>query len=263
MTQVFFIKIAKALQSNCVLKVFDISNNCINGKAANSIAATLVNKTKLEKVYLNGNQLQAEDVIMITSELQNTSLEVFNVSQIMMNNTAVNKIANVLVRSTQLQELYLSGNVLKAKDVFEISLGLQNTSTLKTFDISNNDISREAVDDIVYVLSRQVKLEMLILGGNNFKDGLIVMLNELKCYPTLQVLDISNNRADFTTIGRIAVTLCLQTNLQKLYFGGNNLVSARTLQALCYFLPQTTFDISCSNTSQTREDTSCNHVAHM
>ena len=259
------IKIAKALQTNCVLKVFDISNNCINGKAANSIAATLANKPKLEKVYLNGNQLQAEDVIMITSELRNTSLEVFNISQIMMNNTAVNKIANVLVRSTQLQELYLSDNVLKAKDVFEISLGLQNTSTLKVFDISNNDISKEAVDDIVYVLSRQVQLEKLIVGGNNFQDGLIVMLNELKCYPTLQVLDISDNRADFTTTGRIAVILCLQTNLQKLYFGGNNLVNARTLQALCYFLPQTTFDISCSNTmsDETREGNSCNHVAHM
>ena len=38
----------------------------------------------------------------------------------------------------------------------------------------------------------------------------------------------------------------------------------KTLQALCYFLPQTTFDISCSSTSdETREGNSFNHVAHM
>ena len=258
------IKIAEALQNNYVLKVFDISNNYINSKAANSIAATLANKTKLEELYLNGNQLQAEDMVTIISELQNTSLKIFNISQIMINNTAANRIASIFIRNTQLQELYLSENVLKTKDIFEISSGLKNTSTLKVFDISNNDISSEAADDIVYVLSRQVKLEKLILGGNDLQDSLIVIMNELKCYSTLKVLDISNNRAGIATMDRITVILCLQTNLQMLYCGGSNFVNAKTLQALYYFLPQTIFDISCSNTSrETREDNSSKHVAHM
>ena len=237
------IKIAEALQSNCVLKVFDVSNNCINGKAANSIAATLADKTKLEKLYLNGNQLQAEDVIM-TSELQNTSLEVFNISKIMMNNTAANKIANVLIRNTQLQELYLSENTLQAKDIVEISLGLENISTLKVFDISNNDISGEAADHISYVVSKQLKLEKLILGGNDLQGNLLVIIKELKCYSTLKVLDISNNSASVTTMDMMAVVLYSQANLEKLYLGGNNIVNDKTLEALQHFFPVTKFDVS-------------------
>ena len=42
------IKIAKALQYNSTLKVFDISNNFINTKAASSIGACLANKYKLK-----------------------------------------------------------------------------------------------------------------------------------------------------------------------------------------------------------------------
>ena len=89
-------------------------------------------------------------------------------------------------------------------------------------------------------------------------------MNELNCYSTLKVLDVSNNRAGIATMDRIAIIICLQTNLAMLYCGGNNLVNAKTLQALYYFLPHTIFDISCSNTSdETREDNSSKHVAHM
>ena len=259
------IKIADALQNNCVLKVFDISNNCINSKAAQCIAAALSNKTKLEKLYLNGNQLQAEDLIMITNELQNTSLKVFNVSQIMMNSTAARKIANVLVKNNQLQELYLSKNILNIKDIIEISLGLENTLTLKVFDISNNNISSEAAGDIAYALSKQVKLEKLILSGNSLQHGLIVIIKELKCYSTLKVLDISNNNVNVATTDNIAVVLYSQANLVELFLGGNNIMNVKTLQALQHFFPLTKFDISSTNNG-TAEDIPqgvSSHITHM
>ena len=61
-------------------------------------------------------------------------------------------------------------------------------TTLKAFDISNNEISSETAGDIAYVRSRQVKLENLILSKNNLQDGLIAITKELKCYSALKVL---------------------------------------------------------------------------
>ena len=259
------IKIAEALQSNFVLKVFDISNNHINSIAADSIAIALANKTKLEKLYLNGNEFQAEDIIKIAINLQSNSLKTFNVSQIIINHTAINRIANILARNTQLEELYLFGNALQTNGIFEILSGLENTSTLKVFDISNNDISAEAANNIAGVISKQVRLEKLIIGGNNLQHGLIVIMNELKCHGTLKVLDISSNNADITTMDTISVVLCFQRNVENLYLGGNNLVSTRTLNVLQYFLPVVTIDISCTNTTNETESLSAvsSHVAYI
>ena len=117
------------------------------------------------------------------------------------------------------------------------------------FDISNNDIGSEAADDIAFVVSKQVKLEKIILGGNNLQDGLIVITKALKCYSPLKVIDISSNSVSATIIDKIAVVFCFQIKLQKLYLGGNNTVSARTFQVLKYFLTQTEFDITSTKMS--------------
>ena len=171
--EVSMIKIAEALQSNTVLKVFDISNNNLNNTAVNSIAATLANKTILEELYLNENKLQAEGIIKIVKKLQSTSLKIFDVSKNNSDSTAASTIANVLILNTQLEELHVGGNILQTKGVIEISLALTNIVTLTVFNVSNNDISSEAARNIAYVISRQVKLEKIILYGNNLQDGLV------------------------------------------------------------------------------------------
>ena len=258
------IKIAETLRSNTTLKVFDISNNSVSDKAANSIAVTISNKVKLEKLYLNGNELQAEGIIAITTTLQSYSLKVFDVSRNDIKCTAASKIANILNRN-QIEELYLGGNILQTKGIGKISSGLVYTKTLKVFDISNNGISSEAAGDIARVVSKQVQLEKLIIGRNNLQDGLVVIIKE--CHQTLKTLDISNNNASITAIDKIVVFLCFHTKLEKLYLGGNNLVNEKTLQTLQFCLDLTAFDISCTNMSnETKEDTKSvlsRHVAHI
>ena len=249
------IKIAEALKHNSILKVFDISNNRINHKAVNSIVAALANKAKLEKLYLNGNELQAENVIKIVNRLCSSSLKILNVSTNTISGTAASEKSNIVMPHTKLEELYLGGNILHTSGI-KISMTLANITTLKVFDISNNNISSEAAVNIAYVISRQVRMEKLILGGNNLQDNLMLIVKELKCHPTLKMLDISSNSASTTTIDNIAVAfLCYQTKLEKLYLCGNNSVNAKTLQVLQYFLASTAFDISCDNTNdKTRQD---------
>ena len=248
------IKIAETLRSNTTLKVFDISNNSVSDKAANNIAVALSNKFKLEKIYLNRNELQTNSIIRILSCLYSTSLKIIDISHNIINSRAASVIANVLEKNIRLEELHVGGNILQAKGIIEILLYLTHITTL---DISNNNISSEAADGIAQFLSKQVKLEILILGGNDLQDGLVVIIK--KCHQTLRILDISNNNASIITTDKVAVFLCFQTKLEKLYLSGNNLVNANTLQTLQYIL--------CTNISdEAKEDTQnvlSRHVTHI
>ena len=257
------IKIAEALQSNYALKVFDISNNCINSKAANSIASALANKRELEKLLLNGNHLYPQDITEITNRLQSIAMKIFDISDLMINSIAANKIANLLTRNIQLEELYLGGNLLQVEGIFELLLGLRNTSTLKVLDISDNDICSKAAGNIAHVLSKQVKLGKLILGRNRLQDGLIEIINELNCHSTLKILDISNNSASSMTIDILVTMMCFYTKLQRLFLGGNNSVNTKTIQVLQYCLALTTFDISCDETTDEIESIVSSHAAYM
>ena len=256
--QVGIIKIAKALRDNSTLKVFDISNNDINIKAANSIADSLANKYKLEQLFLNGNALQTEGIIRIINKLQSTSLKVFNISQNNIRSIAASSIANLLVKNTELEELLLGDNILQTEGIIKIIKGLRNTTSLKVFDISNNDISSKAANDIAYVLSKQVKLENVNLGRNNLQDDLIIIVKKLNHYPNLKVLDIHDNNATTEIAHFLAAFLCCQNKLEKLYLGGNDLVSIEMLQALQRFSGLTALDISWTNVSdKVKEDISC------
>ena len=242
-------KIAEALQSNSILRVLDISSNGnISDEVVYNIATALANKTKLEKLYLNRNELKADGIVKIGNKLCTNSLKILNVSHNLSDSTAASTIQGILRLNTHLEELHLGGNILR-QGITVVSVGLTNTTTLKVFDISNNDIGSEAADDIAFVVSKQVKLEKLILDGNNLQDGLIVITKALKCYSALKVVDISSNNVSATIFDKIAVVFCFQTKLQKLYLGGNNTVSAKTLQVLKYFLAQTEFDITSTKMS--------------
>ena len=264
------IMISEALQNNCVLKVIDISNNKINSTTSN-IRTLLHNKSNLEKLYLNENNLSNEDFNMITSALQSTSLKILNISQnaFIYTPTWCQVIADILQSNPHLVELHMShiGRCVLRQGITPISVGLANTRTLKVLDISDNNICSEAAGDIANVLSKQVKLEKLILGRNKLKDGLIVIVKKLKCYPTLRILDISNNNASIAVIDKIAAVVCFQTRLEKLYLGGNNLMNTKTMEVLQYSLAQTAFDISFSDLNneakQNFSGVSSRYIVHM
>ena len=264
--EVGMIKIVEALHSNSSLKVFDISHNKINGKVVNSIAAALANKTKLEKLYLNENNLQSEDIIKITNKLCSTVLRIFNISQNICDSTAANNIGSIIMKNTQLEELHLGKNMIRTNGIIKMLSSLHITA-LKVFDISNNEISSKAAVDIAHVLSEQDKLEMLNLAGNELQDGLAIIVKKLKCYSTLKILDISNNNASIKTIDCIAIILCFQSKLEKLYLGGNNVENPKTIQALQYFLPLKEFDIPCTKISDKAEENVhrvvFKHMVHM
>ena len=244
-------KTKETIENISTLKVLDLTSNGISGNVMDDIEFILI-CNNLEELHLGRNNLQEAGMIKIAEALQsNLTLKIFDISNNNIKDKAVNSIAGALANKTKLEKLYLNGNNL---DISIILSKLQNsTNSLKILDVSQNAIYSEAADDIAHFLSKQIKLEQLILGGNNLQDGLLVIIRQLKCYPTLKVLDISSNSASMKTIDCIAILLRFQAKLDKLCLGGNNFVNAKTIQTLQYFLPLTTFDISCND--EVRDDT--------
>lgn len=86
--------------------------------------------------------------------LSTSNLSVLNISE-----EAAGHIAIVLSHNIKLQELYLGENNLQASSTKKITVGFQDVLNLKTIDISNNNISKEAAGFIAIVLSHNTMLQ--------------------------------------------------------------------------------------------------------
>ena len=99
----------------------------------------------------------------------------------------------------------MNGNNLQTKGTIKIARGLENTSTLIVFSISNNCITDKAANIVAVVLSKNSKLQKLYLAENSFQGkGGIETARALKDH---LVLDISNSRIDCCGLNEICVVL--------------------------------------------------------
>ena len=192
------IKIAKALQNTFTLTIFEFTDNNIDKEAADDIATALSHNTKLQKLYLAGNNLKAIGVIMIAKVLENnpSTLTIIDVSNndIGTEESAAANIASVLLNCHDLRELQLSGNNLQVMGAVKIARSLQKLSWLGVINFSDNNISEEAADDIAAALSHKKMLTKLNLGINNFQTtGIIKISRALKNIANLRELNISRN----------------------------------------------------------------------
>ena len=220
------------LQNFTTLKTFVILSSEIGYEAADDIAVILSHNTKLQQLYLGGNNLQTAGAIKIARALQSTTtLTIFGMGNNNISDEAADDIAVVLSNNTKLQQLYLGGNNLQTAGAIKIAKALQSTTTLTIFGMGNNNISDEAANDIAVVLSNNTKLQVLRLGGNNLQTaGAIKIAKALQNTTTLKIFDINNNNISDEAADDIAVVLSNNTKLQQLYLGGNNLQTAGAIK---------------------------------
>ena len=71
---------------------------------------------------------------------------------------------------------------------------LHNIVTLLLLDLTQNNISEEAADDIAMVLSHNTKLQAVRLGGNNLQSvGAIKIAKGLSNVENISVFDLSKS----------------------------------------------------------------------
>jgi len=214
-------KMSKALQMISTLTVFSISGNPIGSKAVKDIATVINRNTKLKVLRMCKNCLEY-GIVEIMNALWNTlTLRIIDISQNNINQSAVKDIAAILYQNNQLHQLYLGKNCLQTNGIMEIMHSLRDITTLVVLDLSENYITDEAADMIATVLSHNIKLKELHLGGNMLQaSGITTITRALKCTVTLEVINFSNNNIGNEAADDISVVVSGSMKLRLLYLAG-------------------------------------------
>ena len=234
------IVIARSLQKISSLKVLHINDNYITYEAADDIATAISCNVHLRDLNIGGNDLQASGIIVIARSLQKiSSLRKLYINHSNITNKAADNIGAAISCNANLQELDLGGNNFLAFGIISILKGLQKISSLTKLYIELNSIGDKAADDIAAVISCNINLQELNLGGNYFQtSGIIVIARSLQKISSLKVLHINDNYITYEAADDIATAISCNVHLRDLNIGGNDLqasgiiVIARSLQKI-------------------------------
>ncbi|CAK84495.1 unnamed protein product (macronuclear) [Paramecium tetraurelia] len=106
-------------------------------------------------------------------------------------------LQQTIIQSTQLQELYLQQNLLTSKGMIQILEGIFATQTIKTINISSNNIGDEFAMKLDSLKNQKCSIEFLLLRDNNFqKQGLKILAQILSFQKNLFIDNIWSNLDD-------------------------------------------------------------------
>ena len=145
----------------------NISFNSINAHAADCTAAFLSVNTNLKELDLSHNILQSAGAIKICG-INITYLTALNMSYNEIASEAASSIATFLSRNPKLEKLDLSHNKLQSAGI--IIICKVNLLNLITLNISNNNITVEAAEDIASFLYHNAKLQALDLSCSDLQE---------------------------------------------------------------------------------------------
>ena len=210
---------------NLTLTRFCISNNSITAEAADNIAAVISSNIHLQELNLGGNNFQALGTIKIAKSLQKiSSLTKLYVNHNNITHEAADDIADAISCNIKLQELNLSSNNLQTSGIIKIARSLQKISSLTKLYIEHNSIAYEAADDIAAVISCNIHLQEVNLGGNNFQAlGTIKIAKSLQKISSLTKLYVNHNNITHEAADDIADAISCNIKLQELNLSSNNL----------------------------------------
>ena len=244
------IKIARGLQNTSSLSKLDLGNNNIAEGAANEIAAVLSHNANLQELCLEGNNLQPGGVAKIARALLTSLLTVSDATK---SKEPADTAADILY-NPQLLDVCLS----KENDHIKLRRALQNVSSLNKLDLSYNNITKEAANNLAVVLSCNANLKVLCLCGNNLQtQGVIEIAKALQKVLSLVKLDLSFNNIREKAADDIAAVVSCNASLQALCLGGNNLQTGGVIKILSVLRSTsllTTLDVGNNNITEEAAD---------
>ena len=104
-----------------------------------------------------------------------------------------------------------------------VTKALQQITSLRSTDLGNINISKEASDELALVIQSNKHLEKLCLYNNNLKCSAITILQSLSTISTLKYLNIDNTQTTDEDGEALASVVIHNTGLEELYLNGNNL----------------------------------------
>ena len=216
------VKVAKALQHITTLKMLNLSNNNIPQEAYEELALGIKSNNQLEKLWLHDNNLHCSANVILNTLTTITTLTVLGLNNNQISQEAGEALSSVIMHNTRLKELYFDSNNLGI-EIMKVAKSLQHITTLRVLSLDNNNIPREACEELALGIKSNEQLEKLWLNDNNLHSSAIVILNSLATITTLIVLVLNNNQIPQEAGEALASVILHNTRLEELYFDNNNL----------------------------------------
>ena len=216
------LKLAQSLQHIKMLRILSLDNINIPQEACNELALAIKSNKHLKILWLNNNNLHSSAIVILNSLTTITTLNVLGLDNDQIPLEADEALASVIMHNTGLEELYLSGNNLRA-GTLKVAKALQHITTLRILDLSNNNIPQEACDELALAIKLNKHLKKLWLNDNNLHSSAIFILNSLTSVTTLTVLGLNNNQIPQKADEALASVILHNKGLEELCLSGNNL----------------------------------------
>ncbi|XP_065893714.1 ribonuclease inhibitor-like [Dysidea avara] len=187
-------QIAKALQSVTTLQTFVLNNCEITDEAAKHIATAISYNPQLTELNISWNKLSGVGTSKIIQCLENCNqLQTIKFAACGVTSKETEAIATMLSDKTNLRELDISWNGLKADGITAIMKAICNISYLQVLKFNNCDITDKAAETIASTLVAYYTLMELTICHNDFSpSGVATVINSLQSTSTIKVLTTSN-----------------------------------------------------------------------
>ena len=191
----WFITVSRKIFINLIkLNISGIFHE-ISNEAAADLAYIFSQNNMLNELDLSNNNLYPEVASIILNGLNASALIKFRISHNNISDRAASDIATFLCKCINLEELDLSYNSLQNTGATEICIA--NISSLTSFNISHNNITIKAADDVANFLSRNSLMQTFDLSNNGMlKVGVRNILKGMQVVQSifnLPVLNIGNS----------------------------------------------------------------------
>ena len=239
--------IAKSLNDISTLKILSFHNNHITEEGADGIASIIISNYGLTDLYLGKNKLK-EGALKIAKALMHiTTLQLLDFNDNNIPTIVAGELASAILCNDHLEQLRLRGNMFKTKGIQIMAKSLRCLSTLKLLNFRGNNITEEAVDDIITILLNNQELEHVYLGDNFLHSGVSKIAVATKQCPSLRTLDFDNNYVPGNASNEIASVIS-NSSLETLYLRYNTHLSGVVIaQALNEVSTLTCVDLSDNN----------------
>ena len=171
------IKFSEALKMAKLLKHVNLSGNVISDAAASKLAYALVECVDIEHVNLSHTRLKETGFISIAVALKNARLKQFLVNNCCITDKVAKEIvSNLFKKSSALFHLEMSDCDISKDAILCIIEGLSDISSLEYLDLSSNNFPDAASADIALMINKNPEIKVIKLMMHNVVEQTIAVL---------------------------------------------------------------------------------------
>ena len=204
-----------AIKNSKSLVALDISSNSISHKGGNILFTSFINQQSVISLDISSHE---------------------GVNRNRLTSKGIKQIIKFLEKNLFVENLNISGNSLNNEGFELICKGLNKNITLRELGIGNNDINEQGLKNCLKYIET-TKIISLNLSGNKIRDeGLIIFTNNLRHFPELKKLNISNCSIEYKGFKELLKILQNVRRIESLDVSNNKLSNEKFEELKMFFI---------------------------